>query len=212
MIMAASILPDLDGIFSVLNPFAGYFPGRWHDFDFSTIHHTFGHNIFFAILVGSVFAFWNRKRRLEMFGVCTTTLLIFHLGIDNLTNDPTFPIMIFWPVSHFDSALGNFSSWPHLRFLTVWVIPGFLSLFIWTSTVVIYKRTRQTFLQLVSVNLDKLFTNFIVLPFSIRCSECENRARYRCQVCGKTFCIKHCSIGNNLVVTCNQCASTSDHI
>ena len=205
LIMLASILPDLDGLPMALAPILNVLGLSALDLDrMQSLHHTFGHNIFFAAIASIILAALARKRRLDIFLVCAATVLL-QIVIDNVTSD-TWPIMYFWPLSKFDFSPGNFTSWPYLHLLTVWIIQGTLSVFIWTLTVVIYLRTKRTFLELVSTNLDRLLTDFIALPFQKSCSQCANRAHYRCSVCGKEFCIRHSQIRRDLAVICHDCA------
>jgi len=205
LIMLSALLMDLDGIFILLAPILGIFrldPVKLEMLE--NLHHSFSHNIFFAGILGLVFGLFNRRRRLEMMLVCAGAGLL-QVALDNLTNDPSWPIMYFWPVSKFDFGLGNFIVWPHLRVLTVWGLQGFFSVLIWGSTIMIYLRTGRTFLELVSENFDKFITNFITLPLRGPCSRCGNRGHYRCQRCGQEFCIEHCGIQRNLSVICEEC-------
>ncbi len=205
MIMMSALLVDLDGIFMALSPILRALRCELCDFDLmGRVHHTFSHNIFFALMLGLAFGLVNKRRRLEIFAVCSTVALL-QIVIDNLTNDPTWPIMYLWPASTHDFSLGNFSDWPHLRFLTVWVIQGIFSVFIWACTVVIYIRRKRTFLELASTSLDKFITDFMILPFRARCEKCSNRAHYTCSECGKEFCIEHSKINRDLTVTCEEC-------
>ena len=87
--------------------------------------------------------------------------------------------MYFWPLSSFDFALGNFIAWEGLRTLQVYVVQGVLMVVIFGGTIVLYRRTGRTFLELFSPRLDRLLTDFIVLPFTTRCSVCGARASYR---------------------------------
>jgi len=205
LIMLASLLPDLDGLPMALAPILNLLGLSALDLDrMQAIHHTFGHNIFFAAIASAALAAFSPKRRLEIFLVCAATVLL-QIVIDNVTSD-TWPIMYFWPLSKFDFSPGNFSSWSYLHLLTVWIIQGVLSVFIWTSTVIIYLRTKRTFLELASSNLDRLLTDFIILPFSAACAKCAGRAHYRCEICGRPFCSRHSRLRRNLVVTCQDCS------
>ena len=90
--MLAALLQDFDGIFI-------YPPELWQ-----RMHHTFSNNIFWSLLVGIIFALYNRGRRVEMFLVCTGAAFSQSL-LDLITNDPTWPHMYFWPVSNLISRL-----------------------------------------------------------------------------------------------------------
>jgi len=206
MIMASSLLADLDGAALLLFPVRQFLPGWLSDLDPVALHHTFSHNIFFAALAGAVFSLLSRRRRARIFLVCAFTLIL-QVVIDNFTNDQTWPIMYLWPVSRFDTTLSNFTSWPHLGFATVYLGQGALTVLGFAATAAICLRRQRTFLELLSARLDRFITDFMLLPFGHACAQCQNRAHYRCRVCGKLFCIRHTVIKPDLTLICKRCRS-----
>lgn len=185
--MLASLAPDLDGIFF-------FNPGLWDRF-----HHTFGHNIFMGLFAGTIFAIYNRSRRLELFVVCSLAAIL-QVFLDNITNHSSWRIMYLWPLSDYDFALGNFIEWEHLDKLLVYGIQGVLMVAIFAGTIVLYKRAGRTFLELISVRLDRFLTNFIVLHFTARCVVCDNRASFRETETNDPLCALHGKIRRDLTV------------
>ena len=166
LIMFSSLLTDLDGIPGLINP------------DWMSWHHTFSHNIFFALILAGVFAMFSRGKRLLLFSFCFASA-ITQVIIDNLTNDVSWPIMYFWPLFQMDFSLGNFSSWEHLNSFIKYGVQGTLMIAILSGTVLLYLRTGRTFIEAFSARLDKFITDFITMPFKERCTVCNNRAFYR---------------------------------
>ena len=177
LVMLASLAPDADGAFF-------WDPDLWDRF-----HHTFGHNIFFALILGVLFGALARGGKIRV-AVLVAFAAILQVMIDNVTNDPSWRIMYLWPLSNFDFALGNFIAWKGLAFFQVYIVQGILMVAIFAGTVMLYRRTGRTFLELFSPRLDKLLTDFIVLPFTARCSVCGARASYRLAE-GGTVCGNH---------------------
>jgi hypothetical protein len=187
LVMLAALAPDADGIFF-------FNPGLWERF-----HHTFGHNIFFALFIGAVFGALARGSKTRV-GLLAAATALLQVGLDNFTNDPTWKIMYFWPISHFDFALGNFIDWTGLAFFLVWVVQGSLMVAILVGTVWLYRRTGRTFLELFSPRLDRLLTDFIVLPFTAKCSVCGARASYRVTGSQDPVCGRHGRVRLNFTV------------
>lgn len=181
LVMLASLAPDADGIFF-------WNPALWEKW-----HHTFGHNIFFALLLGVIFGLLARGGKARVAALAAVAALL-QVVTDNFTNDPSWKIMYFWPLSDFDFALGNFIAWPGLAPFQVWGVQGVLMVGIFAGTIVLYRRTGRTFLELVSPRLDKLLTDFIVLPFTARCAVCGARASYRTTDDGQAICGRHVRI------------------
>ncbi len=190
LVMLAALAQDFDGIFI-------YPPELWQ-----RVHHTFSNNIFWSLLIGIIFALYNRGRRVEMFLVCTGAAFLQSL-LDLITNDPSWPHMYFWPVSKFDFALGNFIEWEHLSTLLVVGIQGVLMAAVVTGTVFLYLKKDRTFLELISVNFDRFMTNFIKYGFfgKEKCSVCKERAFYVDSEGGEALCPEHSHIEKNLTVT-----------
>lgn len=186
-IMLASLAPDLDGIFFI-------------DADlWERVHHTFSHNVYFALLVSLLFSVINRARRLEIFFVCLLTAVL-QLLVDGVTNDPSWRQRYLWPLVDFDFSPGNFISWPHLAFLQVKVIQVALMVLILAGAVVLYARTGHTFIELFSRRLDRFLTDFVVFPFSRRCAVCGRRSYYRDSDTGDPLCPYHARIRGHLRV------------
>ena len=162
-------------------------------------HHTFGHNIFFALIIGAIFGALARGGKMRVALLAAATALL-QVGIDNITNDPSWRIMYFWPLSHFDFALGNFITWPGLGFLLVYMVQGTLMVAIFAGTVWLYRRTGRTFIELFSPRLDHLLTDFIVLPFTARCAVCGARASYRVTGSQDPVCGRHGRVRPNFTV------------
>jgi hypothetical protein len=190
LVMLSALAQDFDGIFI-------YPPELWH-----RMHHTFSNNIFWSLMIGILFALYNRGRRIEMFIVCTGAAFLQSL-LDLITNDPSWPHMYLWPVSKFDFSLGNFIEWEHLSTLLTIGIQWPLMAAVFAGTVFLYIKNKRTFLELISVNLDVFITNFLKNGFlgKERCSVCGQRAFYSDKETNEALCPEHAHIEKNLTVT-----------
>ncbi|GEM_PF-2053613 len=196
ILMLASAAPDLDGIFI------------WNRELFEKMHHTFGHNLFFGVIVGGAMAAFAAKgRRAKMF-LWSYAMVLLALFIDFITA-PEWPLRFFWPISkdaYYLTTMLHISSeaLPAWNFALVKVLQLTLMVFLLGCTVYFYMKYRRTFLELISWRLDRFLTDFAILPFRYRCDfpDCRNRAHYECEDTGSVRCIKHCTINRNLSVSC----------
>jgi len=208
LIMLSALATDLDGVpGGAYRAYAGLrFAATGAPLDnqlltsLDAIHHTFSHNIFFALLMGVLIAAVNRGRRRALFAAGSIASLL-QVVADNLTNHPSWPIMYFWPVWDKDFGLGNFISWPGLDFFIMVVVQYFFLALVLVGIVVFYLRTGHTFLELVSSRFDRLLTDFIRLAFTEKCSVCRARAFYRDSDTGLPLCGHHVHISRGLVIT-----------
>ena len=102
----AGLSPDLDGLF-ILYDFYQKFLG-YHTNLYVKYHHTFGHNIFYAIVISVIAAFLAKQKRL-LCGVLTFIALHLHYITDLLGSagpyNSLWPIYYFYPVSDTKSIL-----------------------------------------------------------------------------------------------------------
>jgi membrane-bound metal-dependent hydrolase YbcI (DUF457 family) len=187
LIMLAALAPDLDGIFFFSSDLWGRF------------HHTFSHNIFSMLLVSLVLALINRARRLELFAACAVSAIL-QIFIDVVTNDLTWPQKFLRPLTDRQISIGQLTDWKYLNSFQVYWVQGLLMAAILIGTVVLYKRTGRTFLELISSRLDKFLTDFVVLFFTARCVACGARANYRETATGDPLCSIHARPRLNLTV------------
>jgi len=185
-IMLAALAPDLDGIFF-------FNANLWE-----RMHHTFSHNIYFTALVSAILALASSKRRIELFAVCYITALL-QLLLDLVSNHCSWKQKLLWPLWDFDFSLCNFIEWEHMAFTQVWVVQGTLMVAILIGVVYMYKRTGRTFIELVSVRLDRFVTDFITLPFTKKCAVCGRRPYYRSEN-GEPLCPLHADLKKDLTV------------
>ena len=196
ILMVSAVIADLDGIFF------------WNRELFERVHHTFGHNVFFGIIVGAVMAAIARRgRRIWMF-VLSYLMALLEIPIDLITA-PEWPLRFLWPISpnayYLTDLLGitpeNVPAWD---FALEKVVQLTLMLFLVACAVFIYIKYKRTFIELISWRLDLFLTDFAILPFKHKCEfpDCRNRAHYHCEDTGSLRCIKHCKIHRNLSITC----------
>lgn len=208
LIMISALATDLDGVpGGAYRAYAGLrfvLTGAAADKDLlaslDAIHHTFSHNIFFALLMGALIAAVNRGKRRALF-VAGSIAALLQVVVDNLTNHPSWPIMYFWPLWDKDFALGNFISWTGLDFFVMVVVQYFFLALVLVGIVAFYFRTGHTFLELVSSRFDRLITDFIRLALTEKCSVCQARAFYRDSETGLPLCGHHGRFNRRLVVT-----------
>jgi len=203
ILMLAAVSADLDGIFI------------WSRELFERMHHTFGHNIFYGVIIGAIMAaFAKSGRRVKIFFL---SYLMALLGpITDLLTAPDWPIPLFWPFSkkaYYLTEMLNIGaeSIPAWNFALEKVVQIALMAFLLGCTVYIYIKFRRTFLELISAKLDWFLTDFAILPFRYRCdiADCGNRAHYRCWDTDSVRCIKHCTIHRDLTITCGDKSASS---
>jgi hypothetical protein len=187
MIMYSALLTDIDGIPGLVNP------------DWMSLHHTFSHNLFFALVIAGIFSVLGRSRRPELFVFCFASSIL-QVVLDNLTNDVSWSIMYFWPVWQKDFSLANFSSWSHLNAFVKYGVQGAFMVAVLAGTVILYLRTGRTFIEVFSARLDKFITDFLTLPFRAHCAECGNRAFYRETVTQTPLCGRHAHFRRDLTI------------
>lgn len=198
ILMLASLAPDIDGLF-----LAAY----WNPELFNSLHHTFGHNLFYPVAIGAIAAAFARRRRGKMF-LLGILMVLLHYIVDMLTA-ADWGIPFFWPFSHVQYNIPYFLGVPDssieawdfaLKVIVQWI----LKIAVLSGTVLIYIKHRRTFIELISSNLDSFLTDFAVLPFQRKCDvpDCANRAHYRCKDTESVRCIKHCTINRDLTISC----------
>lgn len=196
--MLASLAPDIDGLFLAV---------FWNRELFDRFHHTFGHNLFFGLIIGILTAILAEKRRPLLF-VLGSAMVYLHYICDMLTA-ADWGIPFFWPLSSFQYNIPVFLSVPDSE-LARWdfylkvVVQLTLKIALLSATVLIYIKHGRTFIELISSNLDKFLTNFAVLPFKKKCDwpGCVNRAHYKCDKTNSARCILHCKINRDLTISC----------
>ena len=135
--MAAAAAPDVDGI-SVVFGQAAY----WR------YHHTFGHNLWFALLVGVAAAAWARPAWGTFLLAVAMVHLHLHLYMDYWGSGADWHIHYLWPMTNpvwRNPAAWAFFSWQN--------IVCFAALLLWT--VVIAVRRGRTPLEWIMPNLDR---------------------------------------------------------
>ncbi len=193
-IMACAILPDLDGA------------TFWDRDLWETVHHTFGHNVFFAATaacVGAALARPGNRARLATWSAFT--VLVVHYVID-LCISATWPMRPLWPLSHYDVNLGNFVADPErldfiLRVPVQWTLVA-LALVLAVRT---WRRHGRSFLELVSSRADQLLAGYLSRMLQgARCRDCAARAGFGCASCDATICGSHAKIAK-WEATCSRC-------
>jgi heme exporter protein D len=133
--MVAAAAPDLDGL-SILFGRNAYW--RWH--------HTFGHNLFFSLLVGAALAAWARPAW-GTFLLCVA-MVHLHLYMDYWGSGADWHIHYLWPLR--EPVWRNPSAW---AFYSWQNMAAFFALLLWT--VVIAVRAKRTPLEGLLPQLDR---------------------------------------------------------
>lgn len=196
--MLASLSPDIDGLFLA---------AFWNRELFYRFHHSFGHNLFFGMIIGVLTATLAKKQKI-LFFLLGSAMVYLHYLCDILTA-ADWGIPFFWPLSSspyniplfLDIPDSELESWDfYLKVVTQLT----LKIALLSATILIYIKYRRTFIELISSNLDKFLMNFITLPFMKKCDwpGCLNRAHYKCEDTNSVRCILHCKINRNLTISC----------
>jgi inner membrane protein len=133
MIAAASC--DIDGVSYLFGQKA-----YW------TYHHTFGHNLFFGLLISTILAAWARSR-IGTFLLCLG-LVHLHLYMDYWGSGPDWHIHYLWP--RWEPIWRNPQAWEFFSWQNLTV---FFALLLWT--IAIARFAGRTPLELVMPRLDR---------------------------------------------------------
>lgn len=193
-LMLAAIAPDLDGL------------TFWDRDLWEAVHHTFGHNVFFAGgAAAAALALARPGRRARLAAWTAVATLGLHYGLD-LAISGTWPFRPLWPVSGFDANLGNFVADPirldwWLRVPVQWtLVAGAIALLVRT-----WRRHGRSGLELVSDQLDDLVAGYLArILAGKRCADCGDRAGFRCAACHGPICGAHARL-RGLEATCASC-------
>ena len=132
--MVAAAAPDVDGVAILFGQDA-----YW------TFHHTFGHNLWFALLAAAILAAWARPA-VGTFLLCLA-MVHLHLYMDYWGSGADWHIRYLWPLR--EPVWRNPSAWPFFSWQN---IAAFFALLLWT--VAIARRLRRTPLELIYPRLD----------------------------------------------------------
>jgi hypothetical protein len=178
--------PDLDGL-SLFGGSDAYY--RYHHLLFHNIGTTLA-----VIPLAGIF-FWKRP--------VVWLMVVFAFGM-HVVEDYFTVSWNMYPWEPFNAAMVNLSS--HFQ---GWVVQGLFQtlaiLFILSMTIWIYLRDHRTPLEIISPDFDRLIIGYAVLPWGNRCGECNVRAHFRCERCGRTLCARHGVVRQGFKVVCRNC-------
>jgi membrane-bound metal-dependent hydrolase YbcI (DUF457 family) len=139
--MIAAAAPDVDGLAILFGQDA-----------YQTIHHTFGHNLWFALVIAVALATWARPA-VATFVLCLS-MVHLHLCMDYWGSGPDWHIHYLWPVRGW--AWRNPSAWPFVSWEN---LTAFALLLAWTVAIAV--RDRRTPLELLMPRLDRDLINLV---------------------------------------------------
>ncbi len=183
----ASLAPDID---SVLRPLSSH----WHDL----WHHTFGHNVFFGVLVTAAAWLHHLHRPLSRrvyASALTAACFAIHILTDMKLSG--WEVYIFWPVNRVGVEFHpNYSL---MQPVNMWLVYFFLiaPFFVWIVRPV-------TPLDLLSARLDRIVLNFFRRK-TAACATCSQPCNNACDACGKPACMKHGAVGWRFRIRCPAC-------
>jgi hypothetical protein len=185
-IALAAAGPDLDGL-SLFGGGDAYY--RYHHILF----HNAGATLAVIPLAGIFF--WRRP----LVWLLVVFAFAMHMVEDYFT--------VAWPMrpwEPFSASVTNLAT-----HVPSWMVQGIFQLaailFILGMTVWIYRRHHRTPLEIISPAFDRLIVGYAVLPFQNRCADCNHRAHFRCDQCGRAVCANHGKITRDFKVQCRNC-------
>jgi LexA-binding, inner membrane-associated putative hydrolase len=189
-ITAAAAVADLDGLAMFGGGDAYY-----------KYHHILFHNVGFILVVAALAGiyFWRRPWAWLML----TAAAASHLVIDYFS--------VPWDMKPWVPFNGMVTNLDHHIAAPI-VMYGFQSVMmalVLGVTVWIYLRHGRTPLELISPAFDRLIIGYAALPFRHHCAACSQRAHFRCDRCGKTFCADHAKPRHGCAVVCSTCAASA---
>ena len=175
-----AILPDVDAI-SLLCGIEAY----------SKYHHTFGHNLFFALWYVA-FVTW-RVKTFRAF-VLSSIAIASHLATDACLSG--WEIYLFWPFSEKGYLLANIGLGSSINRGLVF---GSFVLIVFLAFT-----HRRTPVDLFSPELDRHLVSFF-MPRKQICHECGRPCNQYCSLCHNPVCWIHGTIGKKFALYCQKC-------
>lgn len=140
--MVAATAADVDGLSRLLGEDA-----YW------TYHHTFGHNVFFAVALSAACAACVRQRPTFTFALCLLVAHL-HLVLDYFGSGPGWHVHYLWPFKA--GVLRNPNAWPFDSWQNR---SAFCLLLAWTLLIAI--RRRRTPLERIAPRLDRRLVGLV---------------------------------------------------
>lgn len=178
--------PDLDGL-SLFGGGEAYY----------RYHHMLFHNLGATLAVIPLAGIFFWKRPVVWF------MVVFAFGMHVVEDYFTvaWPMRMMEPFSATLTNLGDYLS----TFMVQGVFQIAATLFILAMTIWIYLRYHRTPLEIISPDFDRLIIGYGVLPWRNRCRDCNLRAHFRCDRCGRTTCAQHGTVRQGFKVVCKKC-------
>ena len=182
--MILGIIPDIDGVFLLFdqNLYRQY-------------HHTFGHSLFFGLLVMAVLLpFGKNRKKLAWAGSLT---FLAHLAADVVGSG--WGITLFYPMSDHEIGMGGI-----LSFTMIYDVigPGTFILVLVTIVIILFRKEVSP-IEFFSVKLDRWVVRFYTHPFKYRCGICGKWAFTECSECRRKVCPRH--TGDMIRSRCTEC-------
>ncbi|HPB31753.1 MAG TPA: metal-dependent hydrolase [Candidatus Sumerlaeota bacterium] len=187
LVMLSAIAPDADGLF-ILGP------ESWRE-----AHRTFGHNIFWAILVPLILlVFVRRGRRWRLLPLLFAGMAS-HFVLDLFVTG-WWSLVPFWPISDWDILMSRYIPEHVMKYhIQIGLFAALLVPVVW-----FVRKEGRSPLEILGVRADRFFLNFITMPFSQKCSVCGARAFYRCEACNAPLCGRHRRFSGWFRTRCSQ--------
>ncbi|MBN1901961.1 metal-dependent hydrolase, partial [Candidatus Sumerlaeota bacterium] len=169
-----AIAPDLDGVFMFVSE-----SGR-------ELHRTFGHNVFFALVIPLITIFFlSRNRRMKILPLLYISMAS-HFILDLFVTG-WWILTPFWPVSDWGILMTDWISEDVMKY---YIQIGLFIIFIIPTVYIIIKKKRTPF-EILGTAADRFLQTFVTLPFRSHCAYCNARAFYLCEKCGAALCGRH---------------------
>jgi membrane-bound metal-dependent hydrolase YbcI (DUF457 family) len=182
-----AISPDVDGIFMIG-------PASWYEW-----HRTFGHNIFWALIIPLITLYFIKKGRRAKVLPFLYIGMLSHFILDLFVTG-WWILMPFWPLSDWAILM---SRWIPENIMKYHIQIGLFILFTIAVVYLIIKKKR-TPLEIFGKNFDTFIQRFVTLPLKEKCAVCGSRAFYRCDKCGATLCGTHRKFLRGIKISCKD--------
>lgn len=185
LVTLAAIAPDIDTL--------SYF---WGPEAYSSIHHAWGHNIFFGLTFSAVSVALLPTRRWKVF-IFTQLAFASHYYADYFFT--RFPVKAFWPLYTHSYIYSYRIGLDH-------PINLFFSYLSMLLIVLVAWRFKRTPLEFISPQLDCRVVN-LFRQKPLKCGICERSANETCTVCHRPVCMRHGRITGRFTIECKDCQS-----
>jgi len=184
MVLAASVLPDLDGLFTFYSQTL-----------YETYHDRITHSLLFSLLVSCIACFLCRKEKIKVLVFTQIAFYLHYFGDYFLSG---WQLAYWFPFSRTTYVSGHSLWLGHPVNYVLWLV----SLVI---IVIMAWRLKRSPFEALSAKLDERICNFLFRKKNDTCRFCNRPTNEKCVKCGAPVCIRHGPLNTAFEPNCIEC-------